>query len=51
MSTKDKTNLLMVMLNEELETEILNFQETHKIRGRNEAIRTLIKKGLKATIE
>ncbi len=51
MSIKDRTTHLMVMLTEELETEISAYQETHKIRGKNETIRALIKKGLEANID
>lgn len=41
----------MVMLPVELEQEIAKYQETHNIRGKNETIRALIKKGLEANIE
>lgn len=39
------------MLPVELVKEIDEFQDTQRIRGRNETIRTLIKKGLTASEE
>ena len=51
MSIKDRNTHLMVMLTVELETEIAEYQETHKFRGKNETIRALIKKGLEAEIK
>ena len=51
MSIKDRTTHLMVILPVELDQEIKKYQDTHNIRGKNETIRALIKKGLEADIE
>lgn len=51
MSIKDRTTHLMVILPVELDQEIKKYQDVHNIRGKNETIRALIKKGLEAEIE
>lgn len=46
MSVKNRTTHLMVMLPVELVQEIESYQNSNRIRGTNETVRTLIKKGL-----
>lgn len=46
MSIKDRTTHLMVMLPVDLVKEIEDYKDENRIRGKNETIRTLIKKGL-----
>lgn len=51
MSIKDRNTHIMVMLPVDLDQQIDKYQETHNIRGKNETIRALIKKGLETDIE
>lgn len=51
MSIKDRNTHLMVMLPVELDQKIKQYQDTNNIRGKNETIRALIKKGLESSIE
>lgn len=48
MSIKDRTTSAFVMLPADMIEQIKNYKDDQRIRTRNEAIRTLIKKGLEA---
>jgi len=51
MPTKNRTISAFVMFPNDLVEEIKAYQEENKIQSNNEAIRTLIKKGLKDSQE
>lgn len=51
MATKQGSTSALVMLPNDLIERIKDYKTTHKIRTRNDAIRSLIKKGLEADLE
>lgn len=51
MPIKNRTTSMFVMLPEDLLEKIKEFKEDNRIRTRNEAIRTLIRKGLEDSQE
>lgn len=51
MAIKNRTTHAMIMLPTELLGEIESFQEEHRVRTRNKAIRELIRLGLEKVAE
>jgi len=51
MAIKNRRTHAMIMLPEDLISDIENFQEEHRVRTRNKAIRDLIRKGLEKVEE